>query len=144
MAVFRKARNVRCGIGSIVMSITSHIHNAVNHAIAKNSCQSYFKKFESLFSRKPQGAISTDWKISSYIFYHLCIVVTIFPSGYTTFDNFNNTVFFGTIQKTIILHSPVLIETSYHRFWQPHQTLKRAYYVSHVFFISVVCLIHLL
>ena len=60
------------------MLISSHIHNAANRAIAKNSWQSYFKKFEVFFSRKQQGAIRTDWKIYSYIFYHLCIMVTIF------------------------------------------------------------------
>ena len=55
-----KQVNVRCGIGSFLMSITSHIHNADNHAIAKNSCQKYFKKFEFFFSRKQQGATRTD------------------------------------------------------------------------------------
>ena len=74
----KKQVNVRRGIGSILMSITSNIHNAANHAIAKNSCQSYFKKLEILFSRKPQGAIRADRKILSCIFYHLCIVVAIF------------------------------------------------------------------
>ena len=37
-----------------------HIHNAANRAIAKNSWQNYFQKFEVLFSRKQQGAIGTD------------------------------------------------------------------------------------
>ena len=78
MAVFEKQVNVQCGIGSISMLISSHIHNAANRAIAKNSWQSYFKKFEVFFSRKQQGAIRTDWKIYSCIFYHLCIMVTIF------------------------------------------------------------------
>ena len=76
---FEKQVNVRCGIGSILMSITSNIHNAVSHAIAKNNCQSYFKKFQVLISRKQQGAIRTYWKILSCIFYLLCIVVMIFP-----------------------------------------------------------------
>ena len=78
MSVFEKQINVQCGIGSISMLISSHIHNAANRAIAKNSWQSYFKKFEVFFSRKQQGAIRTDWKIYSCIFYHLCIMVTIF------------------------------------------------------------------
>ena len=78
MAVFEKQVNVQCGIGSISMLISSHIHNAANCAIAKNSWQSYFKKFEVFFSRKQQGAIRTDWKIYSCIFYHLCIMVMIF------------------------------------------------------------------
>ena len=45
MAVFEKQVNVQCGIGSISMLISSHIHNAANRAIAKNSWQSYFKRF---------------------------------------------------------------------------------------------------
>ena len=60
------------------LTITSYIHNTANHAIAKNSCQSYLKKFEVLFSRRQQGVIRADWKILSCILYHLCIVVTIF------------------------------------------------------------------
>ena len=66
------------GIGSILILITSHLDNTANHAIAKNSCKGYFKKFEVLFSRKQQGPIRTDWKIISCIFYHLCMVLTIF------------------------------------------------------------------
>ena len=78
MAVFEKQVNVQCDIGSISMLLYSHIHNAANRAITKNCWQSYFKKFEVFFSRKQQGAIRTDWKIYSCIFYHLCIMVTIF------------------------------------------------------------------
>ena len=33
---------------------------------------------EALFCRKQKGARRTDWKIYSCIFYHLCIMVTIF------------------------------------------------------------------
>ena len=57
---YKKQVNVQCGIGSISIPIASHIHNAANHVIAKNNCQSYFKKLEVLFSRKPQGAIRAD------------------------------------------------------------------------------------
>ena len=78
MAIYEKQVKVQCGIGSISMLISSHIHNAANRAIAKNSWQSYFKKFEVFFSRKQQGAIRTDWKIYSCIFYHFCMMVTIF------------------------------------------------------------------
>ena len=46
--------------------------------LQKNSWQSYFKKFEVFFSRKERGAIRSDWKIYSCIFYHLCKMVTIF------------------------------------------------------------------
>ena len=44
--------NVYCGIDTISMPIASNIYNAANYVIAKNNCQSYFKKFEVLFSRK--------------------------------------------------------------------------------------------
>ena len=71
-----KQVNVQCGIGSILMLISSHIHNAANRAIAKNSWQSHFKKFEVLFCRKQQGAIRMQ-QGAIRIFYHLCILVTI-------------------------------------------------------------------
>ena len=60
------------------MMISSHIRNAANPTIANDSWQSYFKKIEIFFSRKQQGTIRTDWKICFCIFYHLCIMVTIF------------------------------------------------------------------
>ena len=75
---FEKQVNVQHGIGGVSMLISSYIHNAANRAIAKNSWQSYFKKFEVLFSRKQQCAIRTDWKIYSCVFYHFWIMVTIF------------------------------------------------------------------
>ena len=78
MAVFEKQVNFQCGIGSISILVVSHNHNAANCATAKNSWQSYLKKFEVFFSRKQQGAIKTVWKIYSCIFYHLCIMVTLF------------------------------------------------------------------
>ena len=49
------------------------VHNAANHVIAKNNCQSSFKKFEVLFSRKQQSAMRADWKIYLCIFYHFSI-----------------------------------------------------------------------
>ena len=79
---FEKQGNVQCGIGNILMLISSHIHNAANRAIAKNIRQSYFKKFEALFFRKQQGAIRTDWKV--FIFYHLCIMATSLSMFSTT------------------------------------------------------------
>ena len=88
---FEKQVNVQCGIGSISMLIFSHIHNAANRAIAKTSWQSYFKKFEVLFSKKQQGAIRTDWKIYSCIFYHFCIMVTIFHVA-TSLSIFSTTI----------------------------------------------------
>ena len=93
-----KEVNVQCGIGSISMLIFSHIHNAANRAIAKTSWQSYFKKFEVLFSRKQQGAIRTDWKIYSYISTTFAYGNN-FSSGLLTFDVFNNNTFLDTIQK---------------------------------------------
>ena len=88
---FEKQVNVQCGIGSIAMLISSHIHNAANRAIANNSWQSYFKKFEVLFSRKQQGTIRTDLKIYSCIFYHLCIMVTVFQVA-TSLSIFSTTI----------------------------------------------------
>ena len=75
---FEKQVNVHCDIGSVSMPIASYIHDAASQPIAKNSCQSYFKKFEVPFSRKQQSAIRTDWKIYSGSFYHFCLVVAIF------------------------------------------------------------------
>ena len=37
MAVVEKQVNVQCGIDSILMLIHTHIHNAANRAIEKNS-----------------------------------------------------------------------------------------------------------
>ena len=59
---YKKQANVWYGIDSISMQVASHIHNAANRIIAKINCQSYFKKIEVLFSRKPQGPIRADWK----------------------------------------------------------------------------------
>ena len=60
MTVFEKQVKIQCGIGSISMLIYSHIHNAANCVIEKNSWQGYIKKFEVFFSRKQQGVITTD------------------------------------------------------------------------------------
>ena len=78
MTVFEKQVDFQWGIGSISMLISSHIHNAAIRAIAKNSWQSYFKKYKIFFSRKQQSAIRTDWKTYSCIAYHICLMVTIF------------------------------------------------------------------
>ena len=110
---FEKQVNVQCGIGRTSMLISSHIHDAVNCAIAKNSWQSYFKKFEVLFSRKQQGAIRTDWKIYSCIFYHLCIMVTIFK-WLPLFQYFQRQYLLWHNTKNrwrVIIYLPMLIET---------------------------------
>ena len=113
---YKKQVNVRYGIGSISMQIASHIHNAANHVIAKNNCQSYFKKFEVLFSRKPQGAIRADWKIYPCIFYHFSIdifSITIFQVA-TSLSIFSTTQpFLAQCRKqvNVIMYSPMLIET---------------------------------
>ena len=70
---YKKEVHVRYGIDSVLMHIASHIHNVANHVIAKNNCQSYCKKFEVLFSRKPRSVIRADWKIYPCIFYHLSL-----------------------------------------------------------------------
>ena len=85
---FEKQVNARCGIGSISMPISLHILNAANLTIAKNSCQSYFKKFEVLFS-------------SSFFFFLPPLHNSNdFSIGFLTFNIFNNTTLFATIQKT--------------------------------------------
>ena len=75
---FKQQLNIRCNTGTASMLIASHIHNAPNCAIVKSSYQTFFEKFEVLFSTKQQGAIRSNWKIYSCIFYHLCIMVIIF------------------------------------------------------------------
>ena len=132
---YKKQVNVRYGIGSISMQIASHIHNAANHVIAKNNCQSYFKKFEVLFSRKPQGAIRTDWKIYPCIFYHFSIdifSIKIFQLA-TLLLIFSTTwPFLAQCRKqaNVIMYSLMLIETKpHHRFWEPRLTLCGACYL---------------
>ena len=92
---FEKQVNVRCAIGSILMSIA---YNRLT--IARNSCPGYFTKLEALFSSKQQGAIRTHLKILSCTFYH-----------HLTFDVFNNKTVFGAIHKAVILYLPMLVET---------------------------------
>ena len=81
--------------------------------LQKNSWQSYFKKFEVFFSRKERGAIRSDWKIYSCIFYHLCKMVTIFQVAnllsifqqqYLLWHNTEN-------RWKVIIYLPMLIET---------------------------------
>ena len=100
-----KKQDVRYGIDSLLMPIASHIHNAANDVIAENNFQSYFKKFEVLFSRKPQGAIRADWRIYPCVFYHFSI------------DIFSITIFSTTRpflaqckkQVNVVMYSPMLI-----------------------------------
>ena len=113
---YKKQINVHYGIGSISMPVASHIYNAANHVIVKNNCQSYFKKFEVLFSRKQQGAIGADWKIYPCIFYHFSIdifSITIFQVA-TSLSIFSTTrPFLAQCRKqvNVIMYSPMLIET---------------------------------
>ena len=112
----KKQVNVWYGVGSISMEIASHIHKAANHVIVKNICQSYFTKFEVLFSRKPQGAIRADWKIYPCIFYHFSVdifSITIFQVA-TSLSIFSTTrPFLAQCRKqvNVIMYSPMLIET---------------------------------
>ena len=52
------------------------------------------------FYRKQQGAIRTDLKVYSCIFYYLLHNGNGFLSGYLDFDIFNSNTFIGTIQQT--------------------------------------------
>ena len=113
---YKNKVNVQYGSGSISMPVASHIHNAANHVIAKNNCQSYFKKFEVLFSRKQQGAIRADWKIYLCIFYHFSIdnfLITIFemPTSLSIFSTTRPFLAQCRKQVNVIMYSPMLIET---------------------------------
>ena len=113
---YKKKVNVQYGIGCTSMLIASHIHNAANHVIAKNNCQSYFKKFEVLFSRKPQGAIRADWEIYPCIFYHFSIdifSITIFQVAASLSIFSTKRPFLAQCRKqvNVIMYSPMLIET---------------------------------
>ena len=106
--------NVWYGIGSISMEIASHIHNAANHVIARSNCQSYFKKFEVLFSRKLLGAIRADWKIYPSIFYHFSIdIFSIFQVATSLFIFSKTWPFLAQCRKqvNVIMYLPILIET---------------------------------
>ena len=130
------------------MPIASHVHNAANHTIAKNRCQSYFKTFEALFYRKHQGAIRTDWKTYSWISYHLCKVVTIFQVA-TSLSIFSTTWSFLT-QYRKQMHSNCILThanwklKSHHWFWERRLDLNRALNLSHAFFLLTIYIINLL
>ena len=145
MAVFEKQVNVQCGIGSISMLISSHIHNAANRAIAKNSWQSYFKKFEVFFSRKQQGAIRTDWKIYSCIFYHLCIMITIFQVT-SSLSIFSTTIPSLAQYRKQMKSNYIFTYTNCNiNFIIGFRLVfNGAYYLSRVFFILPVYIIYLL
>ena len=106
---FEKQANFCCGIWSILISITSQIPNAANHAIAKNSCKRFSLTLSFLENNKVQKQTLTE---KFYLAFS-----TSFASGkdfsrsYLTFDISNNTNFFGTIKKTVNLYLPMLIET---------------------------------
>ena len=114
---YKKQVNVQHGIGSISMPIASHIHNAVNHIIAKNNCQSYFKRFEVLFPRKQQAVIKADWKIYPFVFYHFSIdifSIKVFQVA-TSLSIFATTKPFLAQcwkQVNVIMCLPILIETN--------------------------------
>ena len=108
MVVLEKQVNVLCGIGSTPMLISSHIHNAANCSIAKNSWQSYFKKFEVFFSRQQPGAIN--------LFLHFLPPSYNGNDYFTDFRYFNSNTFFGTIQKTEEKKSKIYLSLLKHKF----------------------------
>ena len=74
MVVFKKQVYVQCGIQcwyphTFIMQPTAPLQRTADKATSKNL---------NFFFSKITGAIKTDWKIHSCIFYHLCIMVTIF------------------------------------------------------------------
>ena len=90
------------------MLIPSHIHNAANCSIAKNSWQSYFKKFEVFFSRQQPGAIN--------LFLHFLPPSYNGNDCFTDFRYFNSNTFFGTIQKTEEKKSKIYLSLLKHKF----------------------------
>ena len=113
MAVWQKASNCLVWYWQY---FSRDIHNAANHVIAKNNCQSFFKRVEVLFSRKPQGAIRADWKFYPCIFYHFSIDIF----SIRIFQVTTSLLIFSTTwpsltqcrkQVNVIMYSPMLIET---------------------------------
>ena len=107
---YKKQINVHYGIGSISMPVASLIYNAANHVIVKNNCQSYFKKFEVLFSRKQQGVIRADLKI------YPCIdifSITIFQvaASLSIFSTARPFLTQCRKQVNVMIYSPMVIET---------------------------------
>ena len=82
MTVFEKQVNVQCGIGSISMLISSHIHNVANCkcSLQRTADKAISKTNELFFSTKQQGATRTNWKIYSCISFHLFTMVAIFQA----------------------------------------------------------------
>ena len=104
IAGFDKQANIQCSIGSISRPISSHDRNSTDQAIAMDRYQSYFRNF---FSGKQQAAVKTDQKIYSLLIYDFIYDLIYnfflskdFQSSYFTFDIFNNSTFFDTIEKT--------------------------------------------
>ena len=130
------------------MLIASHIHNVANCATVKSSCQTFLKKFEVLFSTKQQGAIRSNWKIYSCIFYHLCIMVIIFKVA-TSLSIFSTTRSSLVQYRKQMKCNYILTYANWNinliiDFGELRLVLIRAYYLSHVFVISAVYIIHLL
>ena len=115
--------------------------------LPKNDRQIYFRKTEVLFSRKKQCAIRTDWLIYSCIFYHLCIMVRIFQAA-NSFSTFSTTIHpftqYRKQMKSNYIYPCLLKHKTHHWFSEPCVILNKSYYLSHLLFISAVCIIHLL
>ena len=113
---YKKQVNVQCGFGSISIPIASHIHNAAKHVIVKNNCQSYFKNFVVIFSRKHEGAFRTDWKTYRCIFYHFSIdifLITIFQVATSLLIFLTTKPSLAQLRKqvNVIMYSPILTGT---------------------------------
>ena len=88
---FYKQANVRCSIGSISRPIPSRDHNTTNQEIARDRCQSYFRKLGNFFSGKQEGAGRTDQKTYSLLIYDFCMTVGIFKVA-TSLSKFSTTL----------------------------------------------------
>ena len=95
-AISHKQVNIRSSIGSI-----SRLRSSRNHQdIAMDSYQSYFRKLNVFFSGKQQRSSRTDQKKFIIFFSTIFAWWYVFQSSYITFDIFENSTFFGIVEKT--------------------------------------------
>ena len=87
IAAFDKQPNIRCSTGSISWPVSSRNHNATDQAMAMDRCQT--------------TRCSKDWSKSLFSFYlQILHGAKDFQSSCITFSIFNNSIFFGTTEKT--------------------------------------------
>ena len=87
-------------MGSISSSRSLRNNKAADQVTAMDSYQSYFRKLDIFLSRKQHGAIRTNRKnlLSSSLSFLLDGKNV--QSSYIIFDIFNDSTFFGAVEKT--------------------------------------------